>query len=77
MKGINIVKFGDVTGPEALIVRSNIDVGRPLSFSGRVTQTLIVFLYAGLLGTNYKGNRNGDGHSCRLFAYHQLAKELD
>jgi hypothetical protein len=43
MKGISIVKFGDVTGPEALIFRSNIDDGRPLSFSGRVTQTLIVF----------------------------------
>jgi hypothetical protein len=27
------------------------------------------------LGRKYKGNCNGDGHSCGLFAYHQLAKE--
>jgi hypothetical protein len=54
MKGINILKFGDVTSPEALNFRSNIDDGRPLSFSGNVTQMPIVFLSAGLWGGNIR-----------------------
>jgi hypothetical protein len=55
MKVIDIVKFGDVTGPESLIPRSNIDDGRPLSFSGRVSQALIFFLHAGLWRGNIRG----------------------
>jgi hypothetical protein len=53
MKVIDTVKFGDVTGPEALFLRSNTDDdGRPLFFSGMVTQTLLSFLRAEL----WRGN---------------------